>query len=490
MKRSALVALLVVGTALAGAGQASAAANGTAVAFSATQGVEFTGTVAQFSEIDDHLLDTGPSATIDWGDGTSSSGTVSGSRETQAYAVAGTHTYAGFGSFQVTVTLLWHDFDMPRQTVAAGPTATVASGLSPIPVAITTSIGQAFSGTVGQFRDDRTGATGDRTRYAASIDWGDGTPRTGGEIDLVAGTTFRVVSGHRWSIAGRSIPVRVFITSVDAAATTIPSTALVAGDPAPAIGLPTRPCANIPLEFRSVTTASPGAPIVDHQWTLSDPSAFAPPNGGRPFDTGSTETFTFTFGYSSLEFLVGSAEESSPPTPTRLFRKPVGVTLRVQDVTGQVRSVSRTIRFIDDGYRPTEAHPTPSGCGVSIFSRATLGSTTSFKVKAAGAFGVGVGCARIADCLARVLVLPLPSPGPLRAQGSAAARRGAGRSNALAAGSGFIRKGTKATVRMRLTAKGRAALRSRRVVRAQLVLIAANAQGKRRTTRRTVTLRR
>jgi hypothetical protein len=65
-------------------------------------------------------------ATIDWGDATTSAGTVSGSAG--SYQVTGTHTYAGSGTFSVVVTFS----DDPPGTATAQVTSTahVASGLA------------------------------------------------------------------------------------------------------------------------------------------------------------------------------------------------------------------------------------------------------------------------------------------------------------------------------------------------------------------------
>ena len=312
--------------ALVAAPAALAAPTGTAVPFTATQGVQFTATTAHFSEIDDHNRDGLPAATVDWGDGTQSAGTVTVAGA-QMYDVIGTHMYASFGTFQVTTTLLWHGADMPQQTVAAGP-STVVSGIAPIPTTIDANIGQPFSGAVGEFRDDRPGATSDSTQYKATIDWGDGTAQTPGTVNLVAGTTFRVLSAHAWPSAG-SFTVRVMVTGPNAGATTVFSTATVAGNPSAGFTVSPRPCANIPTTFSDSTTASPGAPIVDHKWLLDDPSAFGSPNGGKPYDTGASPVFQHTFGYSSVSLAVGSDGQPPPDLPVQLFRNPVNVTMTV-----------------------------------------------------------------------------------------------------------------------------------------------------------------
>lgn len=63
-------------------------------------------------------------ATIDWGDGTSSAGVVTGG--SVSYAVLGSHTYADEGAFPVTVTLTGPGTSLPLPT-----TATVLEQLLP-----------------------------------------------------------------------------------------------------------------------------------------------------------------------------------------------------------------------------------------------------------------------------------------------------------------------------------------------------------------------
>lgn len=63
----------------------------------------FTGTVATFTDTDPNTPDTAFFATIDWGDTTTSAGTVTGS--SGSYSVAGTHTYPLPGQYTTTVTI-------------------------------------------------------------------------------------------------------------------------------------------------------------------------------------------------------------------------------------------------------------------------------------------------------------------------------------------------------------------------------------------------
>ena len=77
--------------------------NGRTIA--ATSGVEFAGVVADFSTADTTAVARNFTATIDWGDGTTSAGTVA-TTGNGTYAVNGSHTYAPSGTFPVQVTIV------------------------------------------------------------------------------------------------------------------------------------------------------------------------------------------------------------------------------------------------------------------------------------------------------------------------------------------------------------------------------------------------
>ena len=74
-----------------------------ATTINANPGQSFSGTVASFTDTDSSTTVGDLTATINWGDGTTTAGIVSGSAG--AFAVSGTHTYAGAGQDAVTVTL-------------------------------------------------------------------------------------------------------------------------------------------------------------------------------------------------------------------------------------------------------------------------------------------------------------------------------------------------------------------------------------------------
>ena len=184
----------------------------------ATEGTTFTGAVATFTDptYAGHvpvvpLGDDGPisdaigpgnvpadfTATIAWGDGTTSVGTVTGGSGT--FTVSGSHVYADEGSSPLLVTLT-DDLPGTASATATG-TATVSDDDTLAGTSITASSteGATFSGTVATFTDT-TYAGNVPGDFAANIDWGDGTT-TAGAVTGSAGS-FTVSGSHSYAEEG------------------------------------------------------------------------------------------------------------------------------------------------------------------------------------------------------------------------------------------------------------------------------------------------
>src|ERR1700688_956200 len=170
--------------------------SGTPVSFAALAGTSFTTTVANFTDTFTANVPGDFTATIDWGDATTSAGTVTGGGG--AYSVSGTHTYAGSGTFTVTVTL---SDDAPgTATAQVTSTAHVAgAGLNAFPVTFAATEGTAFNGVVATFTDSRAGAL--VTDFTATINWGDATT-TAGAITANGGGVFSVSGMHTYADEG------------------------------------------------------------------------------------------------------------------------------------------------------------------------------------------------------------------------------------------------------------------------------------------------
>jgi hypothetical protein len=183
----------------------------------AKEGVALPSTTRVATFTDTNRRDTASSftATINWGDGTTTSGKVTGSNG--AFTVTGGYTFADEGSFPlgVTVTDKANNTSLPLSgTVAVAETDVLsARGLS-----FSAKAGQAFSGKVATFTDRNTSNVA--SDFSATINWGDGTA-TAGVITDSRGT-ISVSGTHTYASSGRDA---VTVTLVDDAPGTATATA-------------------------------------------------------------------------------------------------------------------------------------------------------------------------------------------------------------------------------------------------------------------------
>jgi hypothetical protein len=180
--------------------------------FSATEGAAATGPVATFHDPDTSATAGEYSASINWGDGATSAGTITGSGGD--FSVSGTHTYAEEGSFTISVTIT--DVDNPGNNATVSTPATVKDAALHA-TGITASSKNPFNGTVANFTDDDPAGT--VSDYTASINWGDGST-SGGTI----ATGFKVNGNHKYSKTGT---YKVTVTIKDAGGSTVTVTSTI-----------------------------------------------------------------------------------------------------------------------------------------------------------------------------------------------------------------------------------------------------------------------
>ena len=139
---------------------------------SATEGAPITATVATFTDANPNAAVGDFTATINWGDGHTSTGAVT--ENNGVFSVAGTHTYAEAGNDPISVTIA----DVGGSTATATNTATVAdAALTPTAMPISATEGAPITATVATFTDaNPNAAVGD---FTATINWGDGHTSTG-----------------------------------------------------------------------------------------------------------------------------------------------------------------------------------------------------------------------------------------------------------------------------------------------------------------------
>jgi hypothetical protein len=159
-----------------------------------TEGSSVSGTVATFTDPDPAAVAGDYAAMIEWGDGVTTSGTITGGAG--SFTVEGTHTYADEGSYPVAVTIT--DVDNPLNTKITSSTATIADApLSASGVSAVSPL--AFSGTVANFTDANS-TTSSTADFTATIEWGDGSSSPGTVSG--SGGSYSVSGSHTYATTG------------------------------------------------------------------------------------------------------------------------------------------------------------------------------------------------------------------------------------------------------------------------------------------------
>ncbi len=163
------------------------------------QTLSFTGAFTDTGTLDTHT------ATINWGDGTSSAGTVTES--SGSGTVAAIHVYADGGTYAITLKVSDNNgvtgsrgatatiLDVAPTVTATTVTAVVNQALTNVQVASFTSPGFTFA------------PAGTTETFTATINWGDGTATTPGIVAVTEGSTGVLTTGtvsgtHTYTIAG------------------------------------------------------------------------------------------------------------------------------------------------------------------------------------------------------------------------------------------------------------------------------------------------
>jgi hypothetical protein len=180
---------------------ADAALTATGLTVSATEGISFTGAVASFADADPKGAATDYAATISWGDGSSSPGTIS-ANASGGFTVTATHTYAEEGPFAITVSIA----DGGGASTSASGAASVAdAALTAAGNPVASTEGALFKGVVASFTDSNPGAP--TVDFYATITWGDGhtsagiiTPNGSGGFNVVGSNTYSEEGSYTISV--------------------------------------------------------------------------------------------------------------------------------------------------------------------------------------------------------------------------------------------------------------------------------------------------
>jgi hypothetical protein len=165
--------------------------------FTGTEPASVNGTVATFTDPDPASQASEYSATISWGDGNTSTGTISGPAG-GPFTVTGSNTYADEGSYATSVTIT--DTDNTSNSATVTGTATVGdASLTPTGFISPGSVsGQSVHVSAGFTDANTTSTTAD---FTATIDWGDGSPASTGTVSG-GGGSYSVTGSHTYAGTG------------------------------------------------------------------------------------------------------------------------------------------------------------------------------------------------------------------------------------------------------------------------------------------------
>jgi FG-GAP-like repeat len=276
-------------------------------------------------------------ANIDWGDGTTSSGTVSGSGG--SFTVTGSHAYATPGTDQFTVTVF--DDDLGSATASGSGTATIAARTVTGQMVLTSATeGTALANntTVATFTDSLTSdAAGD---FTATIDWGDGVTTTGTVVG--SNGSFTVQGGHTYADEG-SDPASVTLThtSDNAQTTASGSVAVGEGDVLTPHGMTVRPKAGQPFTgtvatFSDTYTGNiPGDFTATIDWGDGTTTSGTVSGGSGTLSVGGTHTYA----HPGHENVTVTLNDDAPGTATATAHSAANVsTLARNDFNGDNKS--------------------------------------------------------------------------------------------------------------------------------------------------------
>ncbi len=159
---------------------------------------------------------------IDWGDGTTTAGTLTGAGG--SFSVTGSHTYATAGNF--TITTFMNDDSPDASFASANTIADIGFGGTEVLSAANETVAIAAGTTVATFADNAGLAS---TDYTATIDWGDGTTTAGVVSGSGASFTVTSASAHTYADEGQFTEV-VTITRTTDNATIAPSGTVTVAD--------------------------------------------------------------------------------------------------------------------------------------------------------------------------------------------------------------------------------------------------------------------
>jgi hypothetical protein len=312
------------------------------IALSATEGASFTGPVATFTDGNPNSDINDLSATITWGDGHSSVGSITANGP-NSYTVSGANTYAEEGSYSLSVTIN----DLGGSTVTATTAASVAdASLSATGVIVNPIEGASFTGPVATFTDANPNS--DINDLTATITWGDGHSSVG--VITANGGNSYTVTGTNTYVEEGSYPVSVQIRDQGGSVAAGSGTANVAD-------------AALTASFKKFGPIE-GTRFTGVVATFRD----SDPNGAL---SDYSATITWGDGHTAAGKITPTTGGGFNVTGSTIYAEEgtYAVSVTIQDAGGSMSISGGSIKVVDAGLKIIQAYPVTATAGVPVTAR-------------------------------------------------------------------------------------------------------------------------
>jgi PKD repeat protein len=286
----------------------------------AVEGASFTATVATFTDGFGGRPASHYTASVDWGDGSSTPAATIVSTAGGGFDVNSTHTYANVGSYPTTVKISDPE---GSHTTAASTTIVGPAPLSSSGVGNSSVEGQDLSGTVARFTDAYHGRPA--SHYDASVNWGDGSASTTGTIVADPDGGFDVNGSHTYPDAG-AYTTTVTITDPDGGQTVATSESAVGDAPLSSAGIATNAVAgeSFTANVAVFTDADGGRPASHYSATVdwgdgsSTPTATITADSAGGYEVSASHTYAAAGNYTTTVTITdpGGGQTTASSTAT------------------------------------------------------------------------------------------------------------------------------------------------------------------------------
>ncbi len=360
--------------ALAAGGPVSALSAGPARSVSGTQGNAIDDVIGTFNDASSSEDASAFSASVDWGDGSTTSATAVTGAAGAPFDVHGSHVYAQPGEYQLTIVVATRSGD----SITLSGSVTVAN--APLTAVSTSDVGftagAPLTPGVARFRDGDPAS--EASDFSSTIDWGDGTAATSATVVGPPGGPFTLSGSHTYARAG-TYSLVVNVTQSDGSHVVLQNQAVVAPAslaPADSFGTPAAAGRSVSGPLASFTDGNPVSVVADYSavvdWGDGSQSSgtVSGPNGG-PYTVSGSHTYAATNTYVVSVTLRGPAGASATAYTTLLSPKEaISVTSAVDTTTAAI-PFDATFTYVvsNDGDNPAvNVRAAGSLCGAAAFT--------------------------------------------------------------------------------------------------------------------------